>query len=180
MKGLSLAFLVTFAGLALAGCGGSASQMSLLPAAPFKVAQTMLAGGRRFALGPGAKVAGVVGGTPNKPVPSVVVSRLPPSTPVVVAKEWAEAAARGRNDPPWFGVTATLVRATATTTPVGGGRTRTLMSDRTAWLVLIPEPQALVPGKPGPFNWTFTRAVLIDATSGDYLGGALLPSSSMR
>ena len=119
-------------------------------------------------------------GLPDKPVPSVVVSRLPASAPVVVAKQWAEASARGRNDLPWFRVTATLVRATSTTTPVGGGQTRTLMSDRTAWLVLIPDEQALAPGRTGPFNWAFTRAVLIDATSGDYLGGALLPSSSMR
>ena len=180
MKRLALVLLVSVAGVALAGCAGTAKQTSLLPATPFKVAQAVLAGGRRFALGPGAKVAGVVGGLPDKPVPSVVVSRLPASTPVVVAKQWAEAIARGRNDLPWFRVTATLVRATSTTTPVGGGQTRTLMSDRTAWLVLIPDEQALAPGGTGPFNWAFTRAVLIDATSGDYLGGALLPSSSMR
>jgi hypothetical protein len=117
--------------------------------------------------------------TVSRPVPSVVVSRLPGSTPVVVAKQWAEAVARGRDDAPWFGVTATLVRATATT-PAGGGRTGTLMSDRTAWLVLIPDQTALAPGTAGPFDWVFTKAVLIDATSGHYLGGALLPSSSMR
>jgi hypothetical protein len=180
MKRLALVLLVSVAGMASAGCASTAKQTSLLPAPPFKVAQTMLAGGRRLALRPGAKVAGVVGGLPDKPVPRVVVSRLPASTPVVIAKQWAEAIARGRDDLRWFGVTATLVRATATTTPAAGGQTRTLISDRTVWLVLIPDEQALAPGRTGPFNWTFTRAVLIDATSGDYLGGALLPSSSMR
>ena len=136
----------------------------------------MLAGGaHRFAL-PGYG-AGVVSGTPGKPVPSVVVSRVPHSTSAVVAREWAEELARGRNGP-WFGATATLVRTTATTDAAGG--TRTLLSDRLAWLVLMPDEQVVSSGKVGPFKWAFTRAVLIDATSGDYLGGALLPSSDWR
>jgi hypothetical protein len=67
---------------------------------------------------------------------------------------------------------------TATTDAAGG--TRTLLSDRLAWLVLMPDEQVVSSGKVGPFKWAFTRAVLIDATSGDYLGGALLPSSDWR
>jgi hypothetical protein len=102
----------------------------------------------------------------------VEVSRHPGSTSVVVAKQWAEAAARARTSAPLWGTTATLVKATATS-ETGGGGTRTLLSNRTAWLVLMPFDQELIPrGQPG---FAGTKAVLIDAHSADYLEGALLP-----
>jgi hypothetical protein len=118
-----------------------------------------------------------VGVIPPYYIVNVEVSPLPGSTRVVVAKQWAEAAARGRTTAPLWGSTATLVRATATS-ETGGGGTRTLLSNRTAWLVLIPFDQELTPrGQPG---FAGTKAVLIDAHSADYLEGALLPGSNWR
>ncbi len=154
----------------------SSPDLSLAPPASFKTAEAMLAGGRRFALVDLGYPAGV-GVIPPYFIADVEVSRLPGSTPVVVAKQWAEAAARGRTTAPLWGTTATLVRATATS-EAGGGGTRTLLSNRTAWLVLIPFDQELTPrGRPG---FAGTKAVLIDAHSADYLEGALLPGSGWR
>ena len=176
MKRQALALLLTATGFALAGCAGSSSDLSLAPPASFKTAQATLAGGRRFALGGLGYPAGV-GVIPPYYIVNVEVSRVPGSTPVVVAKQWAEAAARGGTTAPLWGTTATLVRATATS-ETGGGATRTLLSNRTAWLVLIPFDQELTPR--GQQGFAGTKAVLIDAHSADYLEGALLPGSSWR
>jgi hypothetical protein len=105
------------------------------------------------------------------------VHRVPDTTPVVVAKQWAEGAARGRTTAPLWGATATLVRATVTT-DADGGATRTLLSDRTAWLVLIPFDQELIPA--GSRAYAGTKAVLIDTQSANYLEGVLLPGSLWR
>ena len=171
MKRQALALLLTATGFALAGCAGSSSDLTLTPPASFKTAQAMLLGGREFALVDLGYPKGV-GVIPPYYIASVEVSRLPASTPVVVAKQWAEAAARGRTTAPLWGTTATLVRATATV-GAGGGRTRMLLSNRTAWLVLMPFDQELT--SPGAPAFAGTKAVLIDANSADYLEGALLP-----
>lgn len=176
MKRQALALLLTATGFALAGCAGSSPDLSLAPPASFKTAQAMLAGGHRFALVDLGYPAGV-GVIPPYYIADIEVSRLPASTPAVVAKQWAEAAARGRTSTPLWGTTATLVRATATV-GAGGGGTRTLLSNRTAWLVLMPFDRELIPrGRPG---FAGTKAVLIDAHSADYLEGALLPGSGWR
>jgi hypothetical protein len=110
------------------------------------------------------------------------VSPLPDSTSVALTMDQAEAIVmrRYRSAPP--GVTATLVTATdsqyATVAPTGE---RTLViSNRAAWLVLVPGQQTpiIYPyGKTGPYSYATTSAVLIDANTGAVLIEAALPGS---
>lgn len=155
MKRVALLLLLTVTGLALAGCAGSGSHSSLAPPVTFRSAQTVLSG--RF---------------------SLVVSRLPDSTPVGVTKQQAENAALGKTKA--AGVTATLVRATDTAyAKVVAGTPTLLISDRTVWLVLIPGQQVPIiypQGKSGPAAYAATMAVLIDAKTGHYLEAAALNS----
>jgi hypothetical protein len=177
MKRLALSLLLVNAGLGLAGCAGGGSPSSLAPAAPFKVAQGMLRGApQRLALEDFGYPRGL-GVIPPYYIANIDVRRLPDTTPVVVAKQWAEDAARGRTNAPLWGATATLVRATATTGAKGGG-TRRVLSDRTAWLVLIPFDQEMT--TPGSRTFAGTKAVLVDAKTDQYLEGVLLPGSSWR
>jgi hypothetical protein len=177
MKRLALWLLLISAGLGLVGCAGSRSRLTLAPAASFKAAQAMLAGGgHRFAL-TGFGYPRGVGVIPPYYIANIHVRRLPDTTPVVVAKEWAEDAAGGRANGPLWGASATLVRATATTGAKGGG-TRRVLSDRTAWLVLIPFDQEMT--TPGSRTFAGTKAVLIDANTDQYLEGLLLPGSFWR
>ena len=74
-------------------------------------------------------------------------------------------------------VSAFAVAATATNygdvQPDGTLKLR--ISDRPVWLVLIPNmeiPQSGPRGRPNPPSYTATLAVLVDATTGDYLMAA--------
>lgn len=155
MRRLALPLLLTITGLALAGCAGGSSHPSVARPVTFKSAQTRLSG--QF---------------------NVVVSQLPDSTPVKVTKQQARDAALGKARA--TGVTATLVKATNTAySNVVAGRRKLLISDRTAWLVLIPGqhvPIIYPYGKTGPATYKATMAVLIDAKTGQRLEAAALTS----
>jgi hypothetical protein len=105
----------------------------------------------------------------------------PLSAAVAIGEQQAEDTAVGQLDavlPP--GITATLVDATDSggdATVASDGTRTPLISNRAAWLVLIPNQQVPImypPGKSGPSSYTATAALLIDASSGDFLLGAAL------
>ena len=167
MKRPALTVLLVVLGLALAGCAGSGPRSSrIVPASdrtaalPFPAAQAELAS-NRF---------------------NITVTALPDSTAVPVSAQQAEDTAlhhpvASAKTPP--GVTATLVTATdADYATVAADGTRTpLISNRTVWLVLIPNRQVpiIYPiGKSGPPSYPATLADLVDANSGKLLMGAAL------
>jgi hypothetical protein len=150
MGRLALPLLLTITGLAVVGCAGSSSHSSR--PLTFKSAQAKLS--RGFHL---------------------VVRRLPNSTNVEVTKKRAEAVALGKAKA--TGVTATLVRATDTArAKVVAGTRKLLISDRTAWLVLIPDQQVPLLGPNTSGSYKATMAVLVDAQTGRFLEADALNS----
>jgi hypothetical protein len=112
---------------------------------------------------------------------NVQVSPLPTSTRVAVSEQRAEQTVLKRYAKPPTGVTATLVSTTdsdyATSAPTGG--LTPVISNRAAWLVLVPGQQAPIiypMGKSGPLSYGTTSAVLIDANTGSFLLEAELPA----
>ena len=113
---------------------------------------------------------------------NIDVSPLPDSTQTPVSEQEAQQIALGPHQSMVPGVTATLVDATdAGGDDLDTGGTRTpLISNRTAWLVLIPGqhvPIIYPYGKTGPWSYSATVAVLIDASDGTILIGAALPAN---
>lgn len=112
---------------------------------------------------------------------NIQVSPLPDASSAAVTEQQAEAIAL-HGIPASEGVTATLVSATdagGDDTVAADGTLSPVISDRTAWLVLIPGRQVPIVypmGKSGPPSHPATIAVLIDADSGDFLLGAALPT----
>jgi hypothetical protein len=108
---------------------------------------------------------------------NIHVRPLAASVAVAVSQQQAEAAALNRvGEVSTPGVTSFAVSARKGKHPkVSTSGHAPLIPSGSVWLVLVPDQQVAIRGRPGPpFSYTATLAVLIDANSGDYLMTAAL------